>query len=473
MVRSGKSMGHEVRIFWMSVAAGTPGSVIALAMLWNGDYTAKVQWTLSVLIVALWWGFAVAVRERTVLPLQTVANLLEALREGDYSIRARRPRVDDALGEVMYEINELGEMLRHRRFDEVDAAALLQKIIAGIDVALFTFDGDRTLRLVNRAGERMLAQPASRLLGRSAEDLGLGDCLSGSPDRTFERSFPGQSGRWQCRRSTFREAGLPHHLLVLSDLSKALRDEERQAWQRLIRVLGHELNNSLAPIKSTASTLVSVLRRDQPHQGWRDDAQRSLALIAERCESLNRFVAAYSQLARLPAPRLRETPIGPLLRRIARLEPRPVEVIDGEPLAIAIDADQIEQLVINLLKNAGEAAQETGGDVQVRWHRQGDRLYVDVLDEGPGLANTQNLFVPFFTTKPGGTGIGLVLCRQIAEAHGGTLSLDNRPSGSGCVARLTLPINSATASAEPFAALQPPEPPEPPEPFEPPEEPSG
>ena len=448
---------HENRIFLLSLAAGLPGSAVALLILWSGAYSSRIQWTLSTIIVILWWGCALVVRERTVVPLQTVANLLEALREGDYSIRARHPQHDDALGEVMLEINQLGDMLRHRRFDEVDAEALLQKIIAGIDVALFTFDGDRTLRLVNRAGERMLAQPSAQLLGRSAAQLGLDDCLSGSPDRTFERTFPGQSGRWQCRRSTFREVGMPHHLLVLSDLSKALRDEERQAWQRLIRVLGHELNNSLAPIKSTASTLVSVLRKETPHQGWRDDAQRSLALIAERCASLNRFVAAYSQLARLPAPHLQRTAIGPLVQRAVDFETRlAVELHPGINTEIWVDGDQIEQLLINLIKNATEAALETGGGVEVTWRRSGPHLDLLVQDDGPGISSTDNLFVPFFTTKPGGTGIGLVLCRQIAEAHGGSLSLHNREERSGCVACLTLPVvhrappRTGTSQTTPF-----------------------
>ncbi len=425
----------------MCAAAGLPGSATALVILWSGDYAAKVQWTFSALILALWWGFAVAARERTVTPLQTVANLLEALREGDYSIRARRPSPDDALGEVMLEVNKLGEFLRGARFDAVDAAALLEKVIEEIDVAVFTFDGAGTLRLVNRAGERMMAQPAARLIGRTAADLGLGDRLEGEAAATFERAFPGQTGRWHCRRSTFREGGLPHHLLVLSDLSKALREEERQAWQRLIRVLGHELNNSLAPIKSTASTLSRVLRREQPHQGWRDDAERGLQMIAERCESLNRFVAAYSRLARLPSPTLRPVLVGPLVRRVVSFETRlPVSVNAGPEISAEADADQLEQLLINLVKNSVEAALETGGAVEVGWSRVDRGLEVSVRDEGPGLANTQNLFVPFFTTKPGGTGIGLILCRQIAEAHGGTLTLANRESGTGCEARLRLPL---------------------------------
>ena len=434
-------MTHEQRIFWMAVAAGLPGSLTALVILWTGDYTPKVQWTLAVLILAIWWGFAFAAKERTVTPLQTLANLLEALREGDYSIRARRPSPDNALGEVMLEVNKLGDLLRNARFDAVDATALLESVIKEIDVAVFTFDETRALRLVNRAGERMMAQPAARLIGRTASDLGLDDCLEGEAGRTFERSFPGQTGRWQCRRSTFREAGMRNHLLVLSDLSKALREEERQAWQRLIRVLGHELNNSLAPIKSTASTLSRVLRRDHPHEGWREDAERGLAMIADRCASLNRFVAAYSRLARLPSPTLRPTLVGPLVRRVVSFETRlPVRVSEGPEVSVEADPDQLEQLLINLLKNGVEAALETGGGVGVSWSTTDSSLEVVVSDEGPGLPSSQNLFVPFFTTKPGGTGIGLVLCRQIAEAHGGTLTLGSRREGPGCEARLRLPL---------------------------------
>ena len=442
----------------MSVAAGLPGSFVSLYILWTGDYSAKVQWTLTVFIVCLWWGFALAVRERTVMPLQTIANLLEALREGDYSIRARVQRGGnsegtkeqrhhlDALGEVMAEVNLLGDLLRRQRFHAVDAAALLESVIAEIDLAVFTFDEKNTLRLVNRAGQRMMAQPTERLLGRTAEDLGLADCLEGEEERTFERSFPGQTGRWQVRRSTFREGGLPHHLLVLSDLSRALRDEERQAWQRLIRVLGHELNNSLAPMKSTAATLETLLGRESPHEGWRDDARRGLRMIAERSESLARFVAAYSRLARLPAPKLRPTSIGAIVRRVVQFETRwPVTVEESPEVVVSADPDQLERLLINLVKNAVEAALETGtadqgGEVAVEWQVVNEQLEVEVRDRGPGLANTQNLFVPFFTTKEGGTGIGLVLCRQIAEAHEGSLTLENRAERVGCVARLRLPL---------------------------------
>lgn len=439
-------MSHERRIFWMAIAAGLPGSTVASIMLWTGDWAPKVQWTLSVVIVALWLGFAFAIRERTVLPLQTLANLLEALREGDYSIRGR-PQREGALAEVMVEVNALGEVLRRQRFHAVDATTLLQQVIAEIDLAIFTFDADGVLRMVNRAGERLLGGDEESWLGRKADALGLEDLLEGEAARTVERAFAGRSGRWQLRRSTFREGGLPHRLLVLTDLSKALREEERLAWQRLIRVIGHELNNSLAPIQSTAATLATVLRREALPEDWRQDAQQGLARIADRCASLNRFVAAYARLARLPSPRPRPTVVEPLIRRVATLETRVrVTVAEGPACTVSFDPDQIEQLLINLVKNGADAVESireepaaAPREVRVRWHDDGGWLTVDVEDDGPGIASTANLFVPFYTTKPGGTGVGLVLCRQIAEAHGGHLSLVNRPHGSGCLATLRLP----------------------------------
>ena len=232
-----------------------------------------------------------------------------------------------------------------------------------------------------------------------------------------------------------------HQLVVLADLSRALREEEREAWQRLIRVIGHELNNSLAPIRSIAGSLETLLGRAPRPADWEDDVKRGLAVIAARSEALNRFMDAYARLARLPRPILRPVDLGALVRRVAGLETRmSVAIAAGPELTVSADADQLEQLLINLVRNAVDAALETGGGVRVGWGKNGAHCDLWVEDEGPGLSNTSNLFVPFFTTKPGGSGIGLVFSRQIAEAHGGTLTVANRRPGPGCEAHFRLPL---------------------------------
>ncbi len=433
---------HEQRILLMALAAGVPAVITSMIILWWGDHSSKVQWTLSVLIVGSWLGFSFAVREHVASPLRTLANLLEAMREGDYSIRARGGQSDDAMSEVMAQVNAMSTTLRAQRLGALEATTLLRKVMEEINVAVFAFDGEHRVRLVNRAGERLLNEPAERLLGAEAKTLGLDSYLEGETQQTVQHHFPGGMARWGIGRSTFREGGLPHQLLVVTDLTRPLREEELKAWQRLVRVLGHELNNSLAPIKSIAGSLENLLAREPRAPDWEDDMRRGLAVIASRSEALSRFMGAYARLAKLPPPTMAPVVVNDLVRRVVTLETRIPPVLSAGPdLTIQADADQLEQLLINVIRNAVDASLETKGGVRVGWNRQDSQLVVWVRDEGPGLPNTANLFVPFFTTKPSGSGIGLVLSRQIAEAHGGTLTLQNAESGPGCEARLTLPLN--------------------------------
>lgn len=426
-------MTHGRRILLYALAGGLPALALLLLILFTGDYSPKVRWTVVILVGGWWLALGFLVHERVIRPLQTIGNMIAGLREGDFSIRARGSAGDDDLGLALLELNALGELLRQQRLGAMEATSLLRRVMAEIDVAVFAFDEAGRLKLANRGGERLLAAPVERLIGRPAAELGLDKCLEGDAAGVRDMAFGGGAGRYGYRRSTFRQGGRPHTLVVLADLSRALRDEERLAWQRLIRVLGHEINNSLAPIKSVAQSLQG--RVADP------DIEQGLQLIAGRAESLARFMAAYARLARLPQPRLAPLDVGTWVRRVAALEVRmPVSVDPGPDVTIQADGDQLDQALINLIANAVDAV-EGKGDVRVGWSVADGRLAVRVLDDGPGIAATANLFVPFFTTKPKGSGIGLALSRQIAEAHGGSISLANRFGHNGVEAVLSLPLS--------------------------------
>ncbi len=435
-------LGHETRVLLLALAGGLPGVAGCAIILALEGRQARFQITIDSFMILFWLGFCFAARGRIAGPLRTLANLLEALREGDYSIRARVDNPKEPLGEVMQQVNAMAATLRDQRLGALEATALLRKVMEEIDVAAFAFDPSQQLRLVNRAGERLLAQPAERLLARDATSLGLAEYLGGAAEQTIQREFPGLTGRWGIRRSQFREGGLPHQLLVVTDLTRPLREEELQAWQRIVRVIGHELNNSLTPIKSIAQSLADLLTAEPRPEDWNQDMSRGLSVIATRSESLSRFMSSYARLAKLPPPKLAPIEINDLLLRASSLETRQRAFFEeGAPLTFQGDIDQLEQALINLIQNGVEAAQATGGRVFLYYRQSPAALEITVRDEGPGLANTANLFVPFFTTKRGGSGIGLVLSRQIAEAHGGSMTLRNATDGPGCEAVITLPLH--------------------------------
>jgi two-component system nitrogen regulation sensor histidine kinase NtrY len=461
---------HRIRVLCLFIAA--PAFVLAAVLLWQAKFSQGMVWTLLGGVAFLSLIAGAILMEEIIRPLQTLANVVSSLRESDYSFRARGAGQLDALGELALEINEFADLLQSQRLGEMEASALLRCVISSMDAPVLAFDPTHRLRLVNPAAEHIFHLIAERDLGASADDLQLADVLD-QPDRgILVLAGKGNPVHWMVRRSSFRQRGIPHTLVVLSDVSIALREQERDAFQRLIRVIGHEINNSLTPIKSIAGSLrswiqLSPLQRHTTETPGTDhdlfSLDRGLKIIENRAESLNRFIQAYRQLAQLPPPALQPVPLHSLIERAVALETRvDVQLKPGPDIVLQIDPDQIEQLVINLLRNAAEAAlarfpeAPTNGhistdvpEVSVTWRTIPHSVVILIQDNGVGLINPSNLFVPFYTTKPGGSGIGLALARQICEAHGGVLQVANRLDGPGCGAEIRLPLSASQAFLPP------------------------
>jgi len=448
----------ERRVARLSALLVAPGVLITGILVWLQPWTLESKLLLLGVELVACLLIGVTLHDHIIRPLQTLGNVVGALREEDYSFRARLAIPNDALGELSLEVNALADLLARQRAGAIEATALLQRVVEEVDIPVFAFDPRDRLRLINPAGERLLQQPLAGLLGRTASELGLESSLSCENQTLVQLRF-GVDARWLLRRSSFRQQGVPHTLVVLSDVSRALREEERRAWQRLIRVMGHELNNSLAPIKSIAGSLGERLSSMDLESEQRQDFERGLGIIATRAAALNRFLQAYRQLAQMPSPVLRPCSLSALARRVVALEDRvDVSVIPGPDVTLTADPDQLEQMLINLLRNAAEAVLETpvsaensngskdrstpapAPQITFTWKLGEKDVVLTIEDSGPGLMNPSNTFVPFYTTKPGGSGIGLVLSRQIAEAHAGSLELSNRVGERGCSVKVTLPL---------------------------------
>jgi nitrogen fixation/metabolism regulation signal transduction histidine kinase len=442
-------MSFEARLRLLALLMAAPGLLVCCGLLLAQHASGGLWGTLlGVVLLASLIIYGLLI-EHIVRPLQTLSNVVSALREDDYAFRARGSSSGDALGELAIEINALADMLQEQRSGALEASALLGRVVGSIDAPVLAFDPGGVLRLMNAAAGRIFSLAADQSVGMPAAQLGVAGLLAEADESIVELDHDGRGTRWVMHRSTFRQRGVPHTLLLLTDVSAALREEERQAWRRLIRVLGHEINNSLAPIKSISGTLrtqlISGVATDE-------DLDRGLHIVESRAESLHRFVQAYRQLAQLPQPSLQKTSLRPLIERTLALEQRlRAEIAGGPDVTLTIDPDQIEQMLINLLRNAVEAALAARAGkarVEVRWYLEAGNLIIAIDDNGPGIANDSNLFVPFYTTKSGGSGVGLALARQIVEAHAGTVRLMNRRAG-GARAMVTLPGAETAVAASP------------------------
>jgi len=466
--RSGQRLSFERWLRLWLYAMGLPAFTFAAVEFHHYHIDPSIQWIALPSIVIAWLFLVSLLLESIIRPLQTLANVVAALREDDYSFRARGGRRNDAMGDLALEINALAGMLQVQRVGAMEAMALVERVMKSMQSPVLAFDPDGKLKLLNTAAERAFnlrpqGAPGTPVTRTNATKNDL-ERLLRSEDNDLLSLSNRQSARWVVKRTSFRLRGVPHTLFVLSDVSEALREEERLAWERLIRVLGHEINNSLTPIKSIAGSLRSRLTSMIDASEEDEDFARGLEVIEDRAESLNRFLQAYRELMGLPAPRLEAVSLAAVVKRVAKLETRLTVAVTGtSDVTLQADPDQLAQALINLVRNAAEAPlspdatnvatsrngtqidlQQSAPSVEINWEIGANEVAVNILDNGPGLTNAGNLFVPFYTTKPGGTGIGLVLAQQIALAHSGSVQLVNRTDTHGCKACLRLPLVLAT-----------------------------
>jgi two-component system nitrogen regulation sensor histidine kinase NtrY len=444
------SLPFERRLLISVLTTGLPCAILSFVLLWTNSYSLDHKIEGTVFSILLWFGLGFAARNRVVNSVRVLSNVVASLKEDDFSFRATRAVSGDALGDLAIEINNLAQALESERLGTMEAENLLRKVLAEAEGVILAFSLDGKLKLFNRAAASFLGKKEEELSNQDAKELGIADLLGGPTSQTISRLSNGIERRWIVRRTHFRQNGVPHHLVMLSEASEALRAEERLAWQRMVRVLSHEINNSLAPIKSVARTLRRILSQNVLPERIHQDFDLGLDVIGTRAEALNRFLQSYAQLSKLPPPTRRVVGLQNMAERVRGLEARlAITVLASPDIFISVDPDQLEQVLINLTKNATEAlltkypealpTMTDGPPVSISWTVVGNDLELWVRDRGVGLLDASNLFVPFYTTKETGTGIGLVLCRQIIEAHGGRLTIQNRTNTAGCEVQIKIP----------------------------------
>jgi nitrogen fixation/metabolism regulation signal transduction histidine kinase len=398
--------------------------------------------TLLIFVVIVSIGFAAfAIRQQVIFQLRTSTNLVEAMTSGDYSLRANNKNIEGALSDFNELLNKLATRLAQQSLITREKQILLTKITDQIDVAVIACDQNENISLMNPAAQSLFKRRFSELEGWPIKTLGLQNIIQkaketngkGSALKTVTEFEINQDKRKvYVHTDAYFELGQRHQLVFITDIQDLLRDEERLAWQRLLRVLSHEINNSLTPIASISETLTHIVSTQNTNfdEESLNNLKEGLAVITERAHSLNHFIQDYQKLARLPSPNKSIIELRAFISSILQLfETSEFSIPDNENTIFG-DSEQLQQALVNVIKNAQEAnlanpKNKGHSPIVIAWRTQNNNTSISIEDCGLGVNNSDNVFVPYYTTKKQGSGIGLTLSRQIALNHGGDLLLNN------------------------------------------------
>lgn len=431
----------EFKLTWLSLSVSVPLLLLLILTMIYAEISVYLTILTGFIGIIGVSAITALIHQKSSFQFRSLSNLLEAMLKGDYALRLRSDKPDGALDELVISINRLAEHLSQQRLVSVENQLLLNTVIEHIDVAILSVDENSQTHLLNPAAKKLLKANNGDERKIVAEQIEALKEMAIGRSQVRELSFAQHKGRFRIHCDEFRSSGLQHRLILITDIAHLLREEEDKAWQNLVRVLSHEINNSLTPIASISQTLLKMSQTQQGISQGDEDLTQGLKLISERSRDLQEFVNSYKKLNKLPAPNLQVHELTLVADKVANLfDDMNFIIIGQDPVALQIDAIQIEQVLINLVKNGIEASVDNQQPVTMNWIQSEEQCKILITDCGTGVRNPKNLFVPLYTTKPQGSGIGLALSRQIIESHNGQLTLVNRNNQQGCVAQVVLPI---------------------------------
>lgn len=424
--------------------------VVALSFLNISSYFVAFA---AIILIATNLYMVLSVWQSTEYEFRNVYNLIDAVAQGDYSFRGLTHTGDSALNDVIKILNSLASNIQQQRYKSEENFLLVKKIVDHIDVAIIAFSHDASIQLLNPAATRLLNINANDLFTKVPDRLRI--ILDIEPGETHVVSF--QLGRFRIHKEQFVLDGMVHNIAFVTNLSRILRREERKAWKNLLRVISHEVNNSVAPLSSYSSVLIKQVEAREIDPRLQEELVEGLTVIKNRARSMADFVARYKDISKLPEPVLQAVNIEDIVRRVAQLFPAGKVQFEGYSTIFHADPNLLEQALINVVKNGIEATEAhkvvtepIGSRVEcgawISWTSKPSGFEIHISDAGGGIQSIENLFTPFFTTKKSGTGIGLIISRQIIESHNGQLALTNRQDSQGCLAVISLPNRVASLS---------------------------